>query len=104
MENKNPIIKYLADLATVKDVPGGGYGQLIEYGEEVNVTLADVAFALEELLDHYEAMMGASHLLQECRLQAIVANLDEETQEKILNEFREVGDDLFEGDTDNDNK
>jgi hypothetical protein len=104
MENsKNKILGYLADVDYMAKNDESGFQHLLLQGEKETVTLKDAAFALSELIDHYEAIIAASQLLTECRLQAIVANLDEATQEKILSEFNEVGDDLFEGDEDNDN-
>jgi hypothetical protein len=102
--SKNKILGYLADIDYMAKNDESGFQHLLLQGEKETVTLKDVAFALSEIIDHFEAMLGAAQLLQELRLQSIVANLDEATQEKIISEFNEVGDDLFtEEDTTNDN-
>lgn len=96
MENsKNKILTYLSDIEYMAKNDEGGYLHLLSQGDKETATLKEISFALLAIIDDFEAMLSASQLLQELRLQSIVAHLDEETQEKIISEFNEVGDDLF---------
>lgn len=71
---------------------------LLAETENTTVSLADVVFALDVILDDVATEASADFYLTEHRLKAIVESLDEVTQARIKAKFIEVEDNLFEGD------
>lgn len=98
MDNtKNKILQYLEDIIYMKRHDDKeGLASLQHEGEAESVTLKDVGFAFLSILDDLSTHVDTSQALTEIRLRAIVSCLDEETQIKILNEFIEAEDDMFD--------
>ena len=97
----NEIVNYMERLLKAKESNNPEDLMALEAeGATKSVTLRDVGFALDniinDLLDYTEVL----HELNEKRLRAIIKNLDATAKINILQEFIEAEDDLFENEGD----
>lgn len=98
MANNNKVLQYLEDIIYMKRHDDKeGLAALQREGEAESVTLKDVGFAFLSIVDDISTHIDTSQALTEMRLKAIISCLDPETQIKILDEFVEAEDDLFDG-------